>query len=76
MRVTTNDRPRVTARIFMDSGEIKDAIVADDELGYVLRYRRDAQGKFVIAPNRNYIETEELWGPAYIERVRSLNPRS
>lgn len=76
MRVTTNDRPRVPARIFMASGEIKDAIVADDELGYVLRYRRDANGRFVMAATRNHIETEELWGPVFIERIRPLNPRS
>lgn len=75
MRVSTTDRPMVRSRVFTTDRELKDVLIADDEIGYALTYKRDAQGRFVIAPSRHHIETQEFWGPVFIERQRPPIPR-
>lgn len=76
MRVSARDVPFVRARVFTTTGELKGVLIADDELGYALLQRRDAHGRLKLTPNRQAIQTEEFWGPVFIERQRPLNPRS
>lgn len=70
MRVTVNDRPRVRARVFTRTGELRDVIVADDQLGYAICYRRDSRGRLVLTPDRKGLETVEIHGEIFIERQR------
>lgn len=77
MRLSTTDAPRRRARVFnIDNVEIRDVLIADDELGYVLRYRRGPDGHFVINPQRKAVETEELWGPIFIEIEPTRLPKA
>ena len=77
MRVSAKDVPFRRARVFTaDSVEVCDVLIADDALGYVLRYRRGPDGRFVFNPQRKAVETEELWVPVFIEIQRQRLPEA
>lgn len=75
MRVSKDDVPRVRARVFTNNGELRNVLLADDELGYALCYRSDGSGRLMLTPNRKGFQTVEFWGPVFIERQRPLNTR-
>lgn len=77
MRVSTQDIPRLRARVFtLDNVELHDVLVADDALGYLLRYRRGPDGRFVFNPQRRAVETEEIWMPVFIEIQHQRLPKA
>lgn len=54
--------------VFVDDVEVRDCITADDDLGFVERYVRDAGGKLQIDPVRqDRILTEVVKGHVRIE---------
>lgn len=45
-------------------------ITADEEKGYIVRYKTDERGHPVINKERTAFERETLYGIVYIERIR------
>lgn len=51
-------------KVFLDGVQIKYCTVADEEQGYVERFKLNPQGEFVH--NADYIEREKLYGKVVI----------
>ena len=73
MRISIDERESWTreqaeinrdCKVFLDGVEIKYCTVADEEQGYVERFKQNPQGGFVH--NADYIEREELYGKVVI----------
>lgn len=63
-----NADDRAAYLITLNGVIIEDVITADDEVGYISRYRRDAKGNFILAPNKQEVETFTQVGKVRIEK--------
>lgn len=72
----TEEETRVilNCTVFLDGKEIKDAIIADEEKGYIVRHRRDAQGNFIVVDDE--IKTERIMGHVEIRSPNRITPRA
>jgi hypothetical protein len=63
---------RDTCDVFLDGGECFDVVECDDELGFVIRFKRDADGKLMLSEAHDTILQEVVLGHVMV--VRTVNP--
>ncbi len=56
----------INASILFDGEMVSDVVTADEELGFIIKNKRDVNGSFVINRERTEIETEALAGKVQI----------
>ena len=67
MRVSA-DHPDKSIVVLLDGEVMRDVVSADDQIGEVVRYRRDAEGCLIVNRALQCVETETLRGVVTIGR--------
>ena len=60
---------RDNAEVFLDGEPCRDVVECDDELGFVIRYKRTEAGRLVLNAARDTIQREVLLGQVVVART-------